>query len=180
MSRPDSRSRTPTGPRAWHATSQAERDSGSQLLQLMIKLYATCKISAKDFCSLCWHAHGANVAGGDFGMYAKDPSSQSGKFQHHLDEVLPQPKFLYPVSTPVNFNRRPERTLRDVLMRCPCESLAEEISTDPLTMSHVLSPPGSRTSSVMDAPVYYNHPLVTAARDSGHDLPVPIAIYLDG
>ena len=65
-----------------HAGSdQQRRESGYELLNLMISLFATQKISARDFCTLCWHANIAGVGGGDFSLYAVKPDKDSGAFQ---------------------------------------------------------------------------------------------------
>eukprot|EP00959_Pyramimonas_sp_CCMP1952_P372341 7797367-Pyramimonas_sp.AAC.1 len=55
------RSRTPVGPRRWNPTSEAEREAGSALLEQLLSLYASCRITAKDLATLRWHCSGAKV-----------------------------------------------------------------------------------------------------------------------
>ena len=69
--------------------AQEVRTAGYELYQHLVSLYALGKLSAKDLCVASHYAASAAVPGGDFESLAMDPSSQSGKFQAHLDRVLP-------------------------------------------------------------------------------------------
>eukprot|EP00959_Pyramimonas_sp_CCMP1952_P225398 4713816-Pyramimonas_sp.AAC.1 len=81
------RTRSPprVGPRNWRPSSGAARTAGADLLRHFLQLYGSCKMSAKDFCTACWHCDKAEVPGAAFGMYALSPESQTGAFQSHLD-----------------------------------------------------------------------------------------------
>eukprot|EP00959_Pyramimonas_sp_CCMP1952_P111258 2327446-Pyramimonas_sp.AAC.2 len=57
--------------------TQSARDAGAELLSLMIRMYATCKLSAKEFCLMCHWAHNAGTPGADFQQYAVQPDQQS-------------------------------------------------------------------------------------------------------
>eukprot|EP00959_Pyramimonas_sp_CCMP1952_P127404 2664796-Pyramimonas_sp.AAC.1 len=109
------RSRSPR--RSWRQTSQAEREAGSEMLKHLLRAYSCCKLSAKDLCIACHHAAAANVPGGAFGLYAVDPDADSGRFQRHLDTVLPGPGPLFMVATPQNPSRSTQRVVRDLPMR---------------------------------------------------------------
>ena len=50
-------------------------------MQLMLCLLAQQKVSAKDFCSLCYWANEAGCPGADFALYAAPPDRDSGYYQ---------------------------------------------------------------------------------------------------
>eukprot|EP00959_Pyramimonas_sp_CCMP1952_P472633 9500350-Pyramimonas_sp.AAC.3 len=146
----------------------------------MIRMYATCKLSAKEFCLMCHWAHAAGTPGADFQQYAVGPNQQTGKYQHHLSNVLPHAPFMFNIDTPVNLNRRPRRTIRITPVAAVFESLDEELRTDQTTLDMLLTEPEDREECVLDLPCYSNHPAVISAISAGKQLPVPLAFYLDG
>ena len=60
---------------------QKARDAGHMLLQTMLSLYASQKITARDFCLLAFYANAAGCPGADFAMYGREPDKQSGSYQ---------------------------------------------------------------------------------------------------
>ena len=53
------------------ASAVARRVAGKALLDKLLSLYASAKLSAEDFCVCCFHAARAGTPGGDFDLYAK-------------------------------------------------------------------------------------------------------------
>jgi len=162
-------------------STQSHRDSGSQLLRLLLKLYSSAKLSALDFCELCHWSDLAGVPGAAFSLYAMRPGKQTGSYQDHLDRVLPDVKHLTTVATPGNTNRRAVRSVRDVLVRCIFESVEEEVIACPEQRLELRLPVDELDDdSVMHLPVYQNHPVVKQAERDGVPRPLPVAFYLDG
>ena len=93
--------------------------------------------------------------------------------------VLPQVKHLTTVATPGNVNRRAARSVRDVLVRCVFDSIEDEVTVRPEPQ---LTCPidDLDDDSVMQLPVYQNHPVVKQAERDGGPRPLPVAFYLDG
>ena len=151
--------------------AQEVRTAGYELYQHLVSLYALGKLSAKDLCVASHYAASAAVPGGDFESLAMDPSSQSGKFQAHLDRVLPSVGPLVWVSVPLHrrFGDDVARETRLVPMRPPHEALAREIMDAPgiVAEARKRSWPSSYSSS----------PVVLSA---GPSKPIPVSIYLDG
>eukprot|EP00959_Pyramimonas_sp_CCMP1952_P107817 2254436-Pyramimonas_sp.AAC.1 len=172
------RSRTPGGPRHWQHTSQSERDAGSQLLTHLLRLYASCRLSAKDFCSLCYFAREARVPGGAFHTYAVSPSQKSeGNYQKHLDTVLPclDDDFV-DVIAPVT-DRQYVREQRTFPMRLAWSSLETELANNPSISRRLQSREAS--DDVLSVPAYQEHPSVVEALANDSPLPLPLAFYLD-
>ena len=67
------------------------RKHGNALLVHLQALYATGKLSARDFCIACWHCKGAKVPGAEWDKFSLNPDHQSGKYQYKLDRVLSPP-----------------------------------------------------------------------------------------
>ncbi|CAK0808811.1 unnamed protein product, partial [Prorocentrum cordatum] len=80
----------------------------------------------------------------------------------------------------MNYNRRPQRTIKDVPISLVYESLLEELTSDNKTFELLDAGPGQATESVLDLPVYQNHRGVIQARRNKERLPVPLGFYLDG
>eukprot|EP00959_Pyramimonas_sp_CCMP1952_P049368 1031342-Pyramimonas_sp.AAC.1 len=64
MQRRGDRSRSQRHP--WQTSSTAQRKAGSDLLKHLMKLYASCRITAQQFAVACHFASEAGVPGGDF------------------------------------------------------------------------------------------------------------------
>jgi len=164
-----------------HSSSQSQRDAGSHLLSLLLRLYSSAKLSAFDFCLACHWADKAGAPGAAFDLYAVPPGQQSGKYQRHLDNVLPDVKHLTTVATPCNRNRGAARSIRHIIVRCIYESVEDELACDP-TLHSMLDDPDDAVGceTVMSLPVYKNHPMVIEAARDGRPRPLPLAFYLDG
>eukprot|EP00959_Pyramimonas_sp_CCMP1952_P154689 3236308-Pyramimonas_sp.AAC.1 len=168
-------------PRAWTATTQAQRDAGSSLLDHLLQLYATCRLTAKDFCLLCHYAAEANVPGGAFSLYGVRPGQTTdGNYQKHLDVVLPKSDAMFiDVPTPV-VDARYGRHQRSYPVRLTWDSLQAELSHDP-AMARSLRPDAPvGPDSIMNVPAYAQHPKVVDMSMREMARPVPIALYLDG
>eukprot|EP00959_Pyramimonas_sp_CCMP1952_P166705 3484164-Pyramimonas_sp.AAC.1 len=161
-------------------SSQSQRDAGSELLRLLLSLYSQAKLSARDLCVLCKHASDASCPGGAFSIYGLPPNLQSGKYQRHLDAVLPSPKHLLAIQTPSNVNRSAIRSSRDVLVRCIWESLSDELENDPSIRDKLYPSDSEAKDSVVSLPAYQGHPAVVRNQQKGIPRPIPIAFYLDG
>ena len=168
------------GPRLYNPTTQDARDAGSNLLKILLQLYASCKVSATDFCNICFFADAAGVPGANFAQYSLAPGKGSGKYQRLLSQVLPQPSGMICIKTPVNLNRSFRRSTRDTPIRCTFESLEEELTSDTTTINTLLSDPDERDQCILDLPCYTGHPTVQDALEKGERPPLPIAVYLDG
>ena len=162
------------------AANDAERAAGAELLKTLLHLYSSARLTAKQFCVTCRLCEEAGARGGCFSKYSRKDNLQSGKYQEHLDRVLPKPDHIYPVPAPQNVNRRPHRSNRSIDVKLAYESLADEVFAQDDTFTTLRAPADAREQCVLDLPVYNNHPLVVAARAEGRDLPVPIALYVDG
>eukprot|EP00972_Heterocapsa_arctica_P089717 13233591-Heterocapsa_arctica.AAC.1 len=86
------------------------RDAGHKLHTFFLTQYACCKFSAKDLCTAMYFAEKAGTSGADFAKYALAPpapghNASEGRYQKHLDTVLPVGNPLYSVDTPVNEKR---------------------------------------------------------------------------
>ena len=53
------------------ASATAQRAAGKLLLDHLMGLHASCKLTAEDLCVACYHAQAAGTPGGDFADLAK-------------------------------------------------------------------------------------------------------------
>jgi hypothetical protein len=136
-------------------------------------MYACRKISAKDFAIACFHCTAAKVPGADFDSYAAAPGQSSdGNYQKAIDKVILPFSPLYWINTPVMPKTRAHREVRAI----PMNPLHEAIATEIRSTTSLLDDIATRTWP----PCYNNHPLVQEARTAGTQLPIPLAVYLDG
>ena len=156
---------------------QARRDGGAMLLHTLLNLYASCKLTAKDLCTLCHHCTAADVLGADFELYAVPPDRCSGRYQAHLDTVLPQGGPYYYCPVPCKSKRKAARGSRIVPMNCAWVRLLAELkATD---VEQMLDDSTEREENASDTPTYIDHPLVQTARRQGLPKPIPLALYVD-
>eukprot|EP00959_Pyramimonas_sp_CCMP1952_P072766 1520531-Pyramimonas_sp.AAC.1 len=164
------RSRSPPlHPRRWAPTSDAQRDAGAKLFEHMISLYGRCKITAKDFSTAMWYLGETLTPGADFKLYGLHPDSQTGKFQDHLDKVLPQPKHMYMLDIPGNDHGRGARRVATHAMKCVWESLEDEItqsSDDNSTLRVMQQTPAERGETILDTNAYTQHPVTVRCREA--------------
>ena len=156
----------------------SRREAGAHLLRMMIDLYSCCRLTAAQFCQLCWLADQAGTPGGAFSTYAQREGLQSGRYQQFLDTVLPQNGNLADVKIPMNQNRAAQRTIRHVPSHLVCESLDEECAEDASIFTKLDA--GLDATPVLSTRVYREHPVVQKAIQDGERLPVPLAVYVDG
>ena len=160
------------------ATAKQQRlDSGAALLRCLISLYALCKLSAQDFCVICFHCVGACVEGADFEKYSYPAGKQTGRYRSHLDTVLPPAGPLYFVPVPV-WQKGGAKETRDMpVMHFPSR-IQQEVEQDRSILDIL-----DRTvdlPDIMRTEAYKRHPITEAARVAGERLPLPLAFYLDG
>ena len=71
----------------WHPATNADSDLekrkyASKLFELLLGLYALTKLTAKDFCVICYACDLAGLKGADFASYAKPPDNDhTGDYQ---------------------------------------------------------------------------------------------------
>eukprot|EP00969_Alexandrium_andersonii_P136116 6022185-Alexandrium_andersonii.AAC.1 len=78
-----------------YSDSSADQDperhpeaAATQFLDELVGLYLESRLSARNFCVLCWWAHKAGMAGSLVGEYAMRPGQSSGNYQRHLDRTM--------------------------------------------------------------------------------------------
>eukprot|EP00959_Pyramimonas_sp_CCMP1952_P319818 6692252-Pyramimonas_sp.AAC.1 len=157
-----------------------QREAGARLLQEFLTLYGSCRITAKQLCVLCHMCDEAGVPGATWSMYSRSADLQSGKYQHHLDCVMPAPKHLIHISVPISENHSTLRSVRDHPVKLFYESLSDELAGDPSILEALRARPDQREPNILDVPAYTEHPATKQARDSERDPPLPLAVYLDG
>ena len=168
----------PRGDSADPAFEQQRYDHGAFLLEMLLSRYALCKLNAAEFCILSYHAHLGGMMGGDFALYAYPPGKPEGRYQAHLDTVLPQPGPYYPVKAP-QWVKGDSRGSRDVPTAQLWDRLSSELKSDP-TRESALNGLAPTTPDVMLTEAYKNHPEVVKATEEGRAKPLPLAFYMDG
>jgi hypothetical protein len=174
---------------------QKLRTAGAALFRSILELFALNKISAQDTCILFWHSHLAGAVGAEFETHMLAPGKQSGKYQAHLDTVLPSPGPLYYADVPCSPKGKGD-VLQGLTQRRKVSTpisplwlrLQAELQTQP-DMLDELRPeaePFKNHNSVMSTPSYMDHKVVQDAMRrnavSGliQPLPLPLALYIDG
>ena len=158
--------------RAAEAKQAELRKAGDGLLNHLLSLYATNKLTAKDLCIACHFAALAEVPGGDFELYAIAPDqSTAGNYQRHLDKVLPTPGPLYYLDVPGATRGHGERVVKTLPMMPLHEALAREVATSPDLVE------GAAAAEL--TPAYETNPLVQAAAREGRPKPLAFVVYLD-
>ena len=142
-------------------------------MEVMIQGYADMKIDAKLLCVACHWAAKAGAVGeaARYGAISPDQSSD-GHYQAHLDRIFPaRPESLeyYPIEAPCRTKEGVARVPTTIHTVPPHESLNEEIAREPDVGTRLLRPLENSDWE----PVYRTHPV-------GHELPSPIALYVDG
>ena len=155
--------------------TEGMRTAGARHLKTMLSMLACQKITAKDFCILCHECMEANMPGGNFGTYAVAPGNQTGRYQQHLDRVLPTGPNLYYASMPVHERMTPTTASYDMPFNAIWQSLHKELvqNTDILTQLD------TGNTQITDVRAYHDHPLVKRSDEAGIPKPVPVAVYFD-
>lgn len=158
------------------ASMGTELECGAKLGDALLGLYGMRKLSAQDFCTLCFYCHLTGIVGANFDQLGYPPGKPTGWYQAHLDTVLPPPEPFYNVDTPV-WEKGTGRSTRAIPTSFLPNRLQSEADTDPVMNAlHT----GDEVPDVMRTAACADHPVTTAARNSGEPLPVPLAFYLDG
>ena len=70
------------GARRWNpVTTHEERVAGAELMRLLLTWYASCKLTAQQFCVACHFCQLSGVKGASFEMYSVEPGKGSGFYQ---------------------------------------------------------------------------------------------------
>ena len=109
-----------------------------------------------------------------------DSGLQSGKYQAHLDRVLPQSENIVTIGVPMNQNRAPLRTIRHVPVQMVFDSLQDELEEDATIMEQLRLPADELPDGVLTTRRYCEHNQVAKAAAMGWDRPIPLALYVDG
>jgi hypothetical protein len=163
---------------AWRRQAHDEqiaknRKAGAALMRHLLSMYSESKISAKDLCIACHFAHESGSIGADFSRYGLAPGQSSdGAYQKKLDRSLPSAGPMYHVTIPVHDRNGTVRDQRETPTLPLHEALFREVQATPGLLEE------SRAAAW--PPSYNEHHLVQEARAAGEDLPVPVALYLDG
>ena len=80
---------------------------------LFQKWFALNKISAGDFCVACHHADEGGMLGADFALYAQKPGLQTGRYQKHIDAVVPCSELVEKITVPCMSARDEARDSRE-------------------------------------------------------------------
>ena len=157
------------------ADDAARHQAGKDLLNWFLQLYARGEMTASHLCIGCYYAAKAGAVG-DVAKYGKHPSSQSGKFQHHLDTLLPNPRDeLIPVAIPVWLSKGVrQRSVRQVKFLAVHERLAAEVLKERLTMDQV-----DRAAGVDEWGPKFREHLAKQDPDPLRRPCFPVALYLD-
>ena len=100
-----------TGPRLFQGgKTQSNRDAGCMLLQELLILYSSGRLTAKKFCSLCKLCHEAGMEGGAFSHYAYDGENPG----RHLSKLLPIDGEMVMLQIPANVNKSATRSKLDM------------------------------------------------------------------
>eukprot|EP00959_Pyramimonas_sp_CCMP1952_P457126 9474341-Pyramimonas_sp.AAC.1 len=137
---------------SWQRNTASERKAGSQLLTHLLKLYASCRLTAQQFAVACHYCAEANVPGGNFRKYGSPEGLQSGKYQRNLDKVLPEPSHLYLIQVPGNVNHSPMRTIQSLPVKLAYEAIEDELAADPSIWTTAQANAADRSDTVMDIP----------------------------
>ena len=83
----------------------AEKEiAAGELIEFLLSLQISGKISARTLCVICWWAQKAGADSRQISKFAQSPTSQSGKFQRRVDsglDVSTQTSVSYRVKVPV-------------------------------------------------------------------------------
>eukprot|EP00959_Pyramimonas_sp_CCMP1952_P340383 7129451-Pyramimonas_sp.AAC.1 len=146
--------------------SDSERQAGASLLHELLSLYASCRLNAKQFCVLCGLCEAAGVQGATWSKFSRPADLQSGKYQLHLDTVLPAPKHLTHIKVPVCENHSALRSVRDHPIKLFYESISDELVADPSILEELRKTPAQRDPNVLDVPAYAEHPATKIAKET--------------
>jgi hypothetical protein len=158
-----------------------KRASGAMAFDILLELYGSCKkLSAKDFCILCFHLSRCDVAGGQWRTFAMPPNKQTGKYKQRLDKHLPGPGPLYSATLPATVRKKAHLRSRDIVFRQVYRTISDEVKSSSSVQAVLEQGPCDDPDSVLSLPCYTEHPLVeSCVRDTG-TWPLPLALYVDG
>ncbi len=101
------RKKKPGGPRLFASgRTEEQRAAGARLLEHLLTLYSTARITAKDLCLLCKMCADAGVEGGAFTHYAYT----GDQHQRHLNALLPWGGGMMTIAAPANLNKSQHRS----------------------------------------------------------------------
>ena len=145
---------------------------GANLMRHLTTLYAKKQLTAKDFAITCHWCNEARVQGADFSRCALGPNEATGNYQKKIDRALGLFPHQYHIDTPMVPKSQTTRVVRKIPMNPIHEAVAREIRADPTILEKI--------KEQTWPPAYEENPAVQKARENGTQLPVPLALYLDG
>lgn len=147
------------------------------MIGYMLYLYGITKITAADLCILCYYGMQAGAYGEGFELYGLPPNLDSGRYQKHLDAVLPPTApstGYYPLTIPC---RDKSGIRREMLV--PMVPVHETIAAECTVTPEVKRDFDYWVRTTDWGGRYAEHPRVRD-RPAGSPLPLPLAVYLDG
>lgn len=148
-----------------------ERTAGQIFVDQLNALYLQRKLNAKDFCTLAFLANNAGIS--EAAPYALNPNSQSGKFQRHLNGVLPYLQArdrLYEIEVPSYNAAELSRGTHHMYTLAPHEVLNDP--ADPALQAKLEQMISERSLP----PCYFDHRVVLETQG-----PVlPLSLFVDG
>jgi hypothetical protein len=123
------RKKKPGGPRLFASgRTEEQRAAGARLLEQLLTLYSTARITAKDLCLLCKICADAGVEGGAFTHYAYT----GDQHQRHLNALLPWDGGMMTIAVPANLNKSQHRSEMEVYLRVLWGSIDKEVAGNKL------------------------------------------------
>ena len=154
---------------------------GFQLFKALICLYALCKLTAYEFCTLCYYCSELAIPGGHFDQYKLRPDrEQTGRYQQFLDQRLPSGGPFYYCPTPLNERRAAQRQIKHIPIRLPSVAIGQEINADPGHLERFRAKGPDDRMAIQNTNAYKCHPLVEASEQRGLPKPLALGIYIDG
>jgi len=151
-------------------TPPTPEECGDILIDFLLELLWTNRLSAKSVCTICYWASRAGAT--SVARFSMRPSAPSGHFQRKVDRATgvslkKEKERLFNMRVPLHTKYDSSRKTRSVLARLPHEELAQEVEQNPLLLVE-----GDEYTEALAA-----HPVALA----NPGVPIlPYALYLDG
>ena len=151
--------------------------AGEQLVDFLVSLKDSGRVSAKTTCVLAFWASRAGARGDGLASLGLRPDQKSGKYSEHFDKwsgVDIKRQNFYPLYMGISLRHECSRTWGSIPCRLPHEVLRDELLTSPLPRQKLLD-----AASRNDLPSrYWSHRFVIGAPEG--EVVHPICLYMDG